>query len=184
MGGAQRWQNRWSIVYELGKLLEVSKNNLGFMYTIGHGLFIKNKFLQEIGGYNENDLNEDNEFGYRLRKEGLKIYPIPFLEKSGFASNLSIYIKQQAVWFNGPLYAFGYFLKSDKNSKNFFLALLNFKAAISWLLSSVFMIFFTLYSVMIDPVIFFLLLILDVLYITGLNIVCDYLLNELRYKKI
>ncbi|MBL1230661.1 hypothetical protein IW492_15635 [Enterococcus sp. BWB1-3] len=86
MGSAQRWQNRWSIIYELGKILEVSKSNFGFIYTIGHGFFITNGFFQELGMYSEDELNEDNEFGYRLRKSGIKIHPIPFLEKVGFFS--------------------------------------------------------------------------------------------------
>ena len=41
MKSAENWQNRWSVVYEMGKYL--NDFVIGFKYCIGHGLFIKKK---------------------------------------------------------------------------------------------------------------------------------------------
>lgn len=43
MKSAENWQNRWSIIYELGKYL--SNRKIEFKYCIGHGLFMKKKIL-------------------------------------------------------------------------------------------------------------------------------------------
>ena len=43
MQSAENWQNRWSIVYEMGKYL--SNRKIEFKYCIGHGLFMKKKIL-------------------------------------------------------------------------------------------------------------------------------------------
>ena len=134
MASAQNWQNRWSLVYELGKYLSKFKK-WNFKYTIGHGFFIYKKDLKKVGYWSDDEINEDNELGFRLLCNKIKIKPVPYLEKAGFAKNLSVYIKQQSIWFNGPLYAFKYFRKmKHKNFYAFCLAILNFKAAVSWLL--------------------------------------------------
>ena len=106
MKSAENWQNRWSIVYEMGKYL--NSNKLEFKYAIGHGLFMKKELLDNYGFFSEKDINEDNEFGYRLRINNIDIKPIPYLEKADFAKTIKIYIKQQSTWVNGPLYAFKY----------------------------------------------------------------------------
>lgn len=140
MGSAQNWQNRWSVVYELGKY--ISKKKLNFTYSIGHGFFIYKSDLDKYGYWSEKEINEDNEFGYRVLINNGKIKPIPFFEQAGFAKNLNIYIKQQSTWFNGPLYAFNYFKRNQKSFRNFLLSCLNFKAAISWLLYPTFSLTF------------------------------------------
>ena len=57
------------------------------------------------------------------------------MEKADFAKNAKIYVKQQSVWINGPLYAFSYYKEYKKTDKkgSFLSAILNFKAAVSWL---------------------------------------------------
>ncbi len=136
MSSAQNWQNRWSVVYELGKY--TSKAKLNFTYSIGHGFFIYKSDLDKYGYWSDTEINEDNEFGYRILINNGKIYSIPFFEQAGFAKNVSVYIKQQSTWFNGPLYAFSYFKKNKKNFHNFLLSCLNFKAAVSWLFYPIF----------------------------------------------
>ena len=96
MKSAQNWQNRWSVVYEMGKYLSDLK--LEFKYCIGHGLFIKKKIFDKIGYLSEDEINEDNEFGYRLNINNISIKPIPFMEHADFANNKKIYIKQQSTW--------------------------------------------------------------------------------------
>lgn len=112
---------------------------LKFNYVIGHGMAFKNEVIKKIGGYPEDEINEDNVLGYSLNKENIAIYAIPILEKIGFAKKTSVYIQQQSVWYNGPLYAFQYFSKIlDRCScfrerlRMFFVACLNFKNALNW----------------------------------------------------
>ena len=76
MSSAQNWQNRWSVVYELGKY--TSKAKLNFTYSIGHGFFIYKTDLDKYGYWSDKEINEDNEFGYRILINNGKIYPIPF----------------------------------------------------------------------------------------------------------
>ncbi len=130
---AQNWQNRWSLIYEMGKYSQ-KHSILNFTYSIGHGFFIYKKDIEKYGYWSDKEINEDNELGYRILSKGGGIKPIPYMERAGFAKNTKIYIKQQSTWFNGPLYAFSYFSKGEKNIKNFILACFNFKAALSWLL--------------------------------------------------
>jgi len=134
MSSAQDWQNRWSVVYEMGKMTNKS-TFMNFTYTIGHGLFIYKKDLAQIGYWSDTFLNEDNELGYRMAVNKFKIRPIPYMEKADFAKNAKIYVKQQSVWINGPLYAFSYYKEYKKTDKkgSFLSAILNFKAAVSWL---------------------------------------------------
>ena len=60
MKSAENWQNRWSVVYEMGKYLNDIK--LEFKYCIGHGLFLKKKIFDKIGYFSESEINEDNAF--------------------------------------------------------------------------------------------------------------------------
>lgn len=77
-------------------------------YVIGHGLYIKVIDLKTLGGFPEDTINEDACLGYLLNCNNIKIIPIPFLEKAESPNKVSIYIKQQTTWFNGPWYAFQY----------------------------------------------------------------------------
>lgn len=175
---AQNWQNRWSIIYEMGKCLKpVGKNN--FIYTIGHGLFIPKSILEKYGYWSENEINEDNEFGYRLVCNNIQIKAIPYLEKADFANSLKIYIKQQSTWVNGPLYAFSYYKKlNNKNLKNLYIALLNYKAFLSWTFFPILFDIIFLMSLYYNLFYSLILMLLIVNYVTTYN----YLINNLLYK--
>lgn len=167
LGSAQHWQNRWSLIYEIGKYLSTSK--IEFKYTIGHGLFLKKSILEKYGYWNDSEINEDNEFGYRLIINNVRIKPIPFLEQAGFAKTKSIYIKQQSTWVNGPLYAFSYYRNNKKNLKNFLITLLNFKAFLSWWLFPTISLIFLILSLLIAFKIFIFMLALLVVYVSIFN---------------
>ena len=177
MKSAENWQNRWSITYEMGKYLNSKK--IQFKYCIGHGLFMKKEIIEKVGFFSEQEINEDNEFGYRLNINNISIKPIPFMEQADFAKNKRIYIKQQSTWVNGPLYAFSYYKKNQKSIKNFLLAILNFKAFISWWLFPLVCYIGLLCSIFVNIYLFVLLLILMIIYVSGIN----YLANRILMKK-
>ena len=179
MKSAQNWQNRWSVVYEMGKYLSDLK--LEFKYCIGHGLFIKKKIFDKIGYLSEDEINEDNEFGYRLNINNISIKPIPFMEHADFANNKKIYIKQQSTWVNGPLYALKYYRNNDKSFKNLILSILNFKAFISWGLFPWICYLSLIFSALYDIRLFIILLFLVIFYITGINYFANKLLINLKY---
>ncbi len=180
---AQNWQNRWSLIYELGKYTKKSGGN-NFVYTIGHGLFLNRNILEKYGYWSENEINEDNEFGYRMLCNGLQIKPIPFLEQAGFANTLKIYIKQQATWVNGPLYAFSYYKKSEKKSiKNLYLAILNFKAFLSWVFFPIIFLSILFISMFYNYTYSIVLLFLIFIYISIFNFLASKLLMKLGYKR-
>lgn len=181
LNSAQKWQNRWSLIYEMGKCLE-HKNFNNFMYTIGHGIFIKKRTLAELGYWSEIFINEDNELGYRATCNGVKIYSIPYLEKCGFAKNIKIYIKQQSVWYNGPLYAFSYIKRLT--IKNVWYACLNFKAALSWLLGPIITFLIILFDLLSKNYFDLMLLIfLLFIYISVINQLVENILDKLDYVK-
>lgn len=177
MQSAENWQNRWSIVYEMGKYL--SNRKIEFKYCIGHGLFMKKKILEKYGYFSEKDINEDNEFGYRLIINKIMIKPIPYLEQADFARNKQIYVKQQSTWVNGPLYAFRYYKNNPKNLKNFIISLLNFKAFLSWLLLPLISYMCVIISLIYNVKIFVIVMLILIFYITGIN----YLSNKILIKK-
>lgn len=181
MKSAENWQNRWSVVYEMGKYL--SNKELEFKYCIGHGLFLKKKIFDKIGYFSENEINEDNEFGYRLNINNISIKPIPFMEQADFAKNKKIYIKQQSTWVNGPLYAFRYFKKNTRTFKNFLLTFLNFKAFLSWWLFPLICYTSIIISAIIDVRLFSITLFLVIFYITAINYFVNKLLFKLNYVK-
>ena len=181
MKSAENWQNRWSVVYEMGKYLNDIK--LEFKYCIGHGLFLKKKIFDKIGCFSESEINEDNEFGYRLNINNISIKPIPFMEQADFARSKKIYIKQQSTWVNGPLYAFNYFKNNTKTIKNFILTVLNFKAFLSWLLFPLICYLGIIFSAIFDIRLFALTLFLVVFYVTGINYFANKLLIKLSYIK-
>lgn len=165
IGSASLWQTRWSINFEIYRVLFQLKlvfylkkiNNIFFKmifesifekmnYVIGHGFFSKSDTLEKIGGFSEATINEDAILGYLLNCNRILIKPIPFFEKADFAPKISIYIKQQAVWFNGPFFAYNYFkiYLSKKSIFDFFdrlrafiLATKLFSMAIYWLISPI-----------------------------------------------
>lgn len=181
MKGAENWQNRWSLIYEMGKYL--SNRKYEFKYCIGHGLFIYKKIFDKIGLFSETEINEDNEFGYRLNINNILIKPIPYMEQADFAKSKKIYIKQQSTWVNGPLYAFKYYNNNAKTINNFILSILNYKAFISWWLFPLFCIILiiltSIYEIVFLPLVLFLIL----FYITGINFFANRLLIRLGYLK-
>lgn len=181
MKSAENWQNRWSITYEMGKYL--SNRSLEFKYCIGHGLFMGKSIIDKIGLFSENDINEDNEFGYRLNINRIKIKPIPYMEKADFAHNTRIYIKQQSTWVNGPLYAFRYFRSNKKTFRNLLLTILNFKAFVSWWLFPLLCYTGLICSAFVDIKLFVTLFFLIVIYVTGINYMANKILIRLGYLK-
>lgn len=178
---AQNWQNRWSLIYEMGKYLKKTGNN-NFIYTIGHGLFLSKDILDTYGYWSEKEINEDNEFGYRLVCNGVQIKPIPFMEKADFAKSLKIYIKQQSTWINGPLYAFSYYRKQqNKSLKSLWLAFLNFKAFISWMLFPILFLIFTIIACLYNYILLIILFALITIYITAFNYLSNNLLIKYKY---
>lgn len=183
LNSAQNWQNRWSLIYEMGKYLKKTGGN-NFIYTIGHGLFLNKNILDKYGYWSQEEINEDNEFGYRLVCNGMQIKPIPYLEKADFANDLKIYIKQQSTWVNGPLYAFSYYRKcKNKNLKNLYLALLNFKAFISWSLFPIAFLCMLVGSLLYSYIYTLIILILMFNYISIYNYLINKLLKKIGYIK-
>ena len=158
----QDWQNRWSIIYETGRYLSNSK--LMFKYCIGHGLFIKKKNLDKYGYLSESEINEDNDFGYRMLINGVKIEPIPFLEKADFAKN-----------------AFSYYRNNNRSLKNLLLSILNFKAFISWWLFPIVSYTFLIISFFVNINYFTTILILLINYLTVYNFLCSCILYKFGY---
>lgn len=131
LNSAALWQTRWTLVFELARVrfqaaLDSAKlpDSIYFIlekmnYVIGHGLYIKVIDLKTLGGFPEDTINEDACLGYLLNCNNIKIIPIPFLEKAESPNRVSIYIKQQTTWFNGPWYAFQYWkCKMKAQGKN------------------------------------------------------------------
>lgn len=185
ISSAQNWQNRWSLIYEMAKYSKKS-GGLNFVYTIGHGMFIHKGDLDKYGYWSDEEINEDNEMGFRLLTNKVQIKNVPYLERAEFAKNMQIYIKQQSTWFNGPLYAFSYYKKLPKEKKNFsslLLACLNFKAAVSWLLYPLLFLFVTIAFLFIDPIFALVTLSLEIFYVSFLNLLCKRLLIKYGYIK-
>ncbi|WP_025681356.1 glycosyltransferase [Paenibacillus massiliensis] len=130
ISSAAQWQNRWSVLFELTRvryqvafvrlwsrlphslgpiksMLEIIAEKMN--YVIGHGFYAHNEVLGRMGGFPEENINEDACLGYRLNVHRIPIYPVPILEQAEFTNRISVYIRQQSVWFNGPFHAFKYF---------------------------------------------------------------------------
>jgi len=70
-------QSRWTLAHEMARLLRQSgKDNIfskmANAHCVGHGLIIKFKTLNKIGGFPEETMNEDLALGYLLRTKELK----------------------------------------------------------------------------------------------------------------
>lgn len=193
------WQNRWMFSYELPKVLEESRKDsiFNFNYVIGHGLIFRKEIFDKFEHFSESDINEDNVLGYVLSIKHIPIYTIPYLEKVDFAFDTKAYLIQQETWFNGPLYAYKYYLDSRRKFLNgslklrlFWIASLNFRAALNWLFFPMLCIFWILLlSITGRWEHLFLLILLIILYVKGINEISNYYLkrylsNEYECKKI
>ena len=162
---ASLWQTRWSLTFEMFRIrqqelmLKLYKKNIipkfiyiifeKMNYVIGHGFFMDMDLLEEIGGFPEETINEDAFLGYIIDNYNIKIEAVPYLEKADFAPKTSIYVKQQATWVNGPIYAFSYYslykekhnLKSGEKIRALFLAFKLFLHFIYWILSPYLLLF-------------------------------------------
>lgn len=186
---AVMWQNRWSLAYELPRAANQYEFGIKkFNYTIGHGLFFYNKTINDIGLFSESHINEDNVLGYELSNNNIRIYPIPFLEKIDFAYNISVYVKQQAVWFNEPLYAFNYFVDKKNERKNFLKQFItscqNFKNALNWFAFELLTFILLIYLVVSGNMVCFLLLLAAMLfYVICPNMIAEKILYVNGYIK-
>jgi len=115
------WQTRWSLHFELGRTLwsktlassgarwqPVALIVRPLLYTIGHGLFLRPDCWHELSGFPEDEINEDAFLGLQLRLAGYRVQTIPYLEAALPPPSVGAYLRQQAVWFNGPARAWHY----------------------------------------------------------------------------
>lgn len=158
INSAALWQNRWSLLFEYARarfqiglerlLKRLPSKFYGLLtllfgkmnYVIGHGLFIRLDTITQEGGFSELTINEDAYLGLCLCNDETSIYPLPYFESAEFTNKLCTYIRQQAVWFNGPLYAFQYLFlywkrKTNKCLNHFSNAFKLFLHSIYWLCS-------------------------------------------------
>lgn len=123
------WQTKWTLHFELGRVLvdqwlrrrlyhwgRIRKVLLPFNYVIGHGLFMSSATWRQAGGFPEDEICEDAFLSLILYGMNKEVTPLPFLEEVDFAPTLGIYLKQQAVWYCGPMYAPRYFVKLLRRS--------------------------------------------------------------------
>lgn len=127
------WQNRWTLHFELGRLLfdqmvlktfynryapKLSRLLRPLHYVIGHGLFFDYSVYKDVSGFAEDETNEDAFLGYIMYTKGYELSTVPCLEKADIAKSIKVYLKQQSVWFNGPFMAFKYFFRLLKKQNN------------------------------------------------------------------
>ncbi|MBV9756863.1 MAG: hypothetical protein JO047_07400, partial [Alphaproteobacteria bacterium] len=118
------WQTRWSLHFELGRTLIAEalpwrRGALGaaaalvrpMLYAIGHGLFLRAGCWRELSGFPEDEVNEDAFLGLQLRLAGYRMRSVPFLEPALPPPAIGVYLRQQAVWYNGPARAWHYWRK-------------------------------------------------------------------------
>jgi hypothetical protein len=193
------WQSRWALHFELGRVLlsnklkwllslKLLKLFRSFHYVIGHGLFFSYQTWVDSKEFPEDQINEDACFGLKLYILNKKIKPINSLEKADFAERISIYSKQQSVWFNGPLFAFNY-LDKDLREKNF-SELVNalmgslklFSHALYWIGGPIFIYSYLFYLIIYCPISYSLVWFLLIIYHSFfLNILTHRTLDKLGY---
>lgn len=106
-------------------------------HVVGHGLFIRYDYLQQIGGFNINFWCEDIYLSFYLKSKAIPIYPINEVEYGESPKQISILIKQNGNWFktlseNTKIYKE---LHDTSNRTLSFLYLCNqVRGAIAWVL--------------------------------------------------
>jgi len=140
-------QTRFSLVHELPRLRRtISKNILIREYAnahcIGHGLFIPNKKLNELGNFSEDTMTEDLFLGFLIRATGNSIVPIPYFENIDSPTSLLRNLRQKYIWYWGPMYYpyyYKHFRKKFSDGKDFLRSMLlmvqGMLSAFAWTLS-------------------------------------------------
>ena len=153
------WQTRWSITFEMARVLiqnhfsrlvmpRFLKIHLEKMnYIIGHGFFINAKLLHWLGGFPQNTINEDACLGYLINCNDIRMSESP--------DKMNVYLNQQDTWYNGPIYAFKYYrlYKKKENCDRYRCLLFAFKLflhAIYWIAAPLILYFACM--VMIDSI--------------------------------
>lgn len=99
-------QTKWALGFEY-PLYAIYNNRVltgkirPLVYCIGHGLFVKNSFLNKIGGFPIINKNDDLSFGYLLSTLGEPLIPIPDLDVCNISFNFIETIKQYEFWSKG-----------------------------------------------------------------------------------
>ena len=140
-------QTRFSLVHELPRLRRtISKNILIREYAnahcIGHGLFIPNKKLNELGNFSEDTMTKDLFLGFLIRATGNSIVPIPYFENIDSPTSLLRNLRQKYIWYWGPMYYpyyYKHFRKKFSDGKDFLRSMLlmvqGMLSAFAWTLS-------------------------------------------------
>lgn len=142
------WQSRWSVTFELFRVLFQRRLACQKMptiigdcfekmnYVIGHGFFINADTLIAIGGFPQNTINEDACLGYIINCNKIEIVPIPFFEVAESPNRLKVYINQQDTWYNGPSKAFEYYKYNKyRGLRPIILSIKLFLHAIYWVVA-------------------------------------------------
>lgn len=152
------WQTRWSVGFEMAHALiglKLCKKNIWYMnYCIGHGLFFDLQTYEQIGGFEEQTLNEDAVFGLQACLNNIQIIPIPWLESSDSPDFLSSLFRQKITWVYGPGQAFYYGKLIKERSQRFkdnsirlsVLCLQLFEHAVRWVVMPILVIFAIIFS--------------------------------------
>lgn len=120
-----------------GLVNSVLSSNLLRNHVVGHGLFIRYDYLEQIGGFTTKYWCEDIYLSFYLRSSGVQIHALNSVEIGEAPRTLKILIKQNANWFKTLSETFN-ISKSLSNSgmKNKFrskLFLLNqLRGAVAW----------------------------------------------------
>lgn len=155
--------SRWTMAHEIPRLLRQSfwinhfRRRFFLSHCVGHGLFLRGDFLQEIKAMPDTTVTEDLFFGYVLSLLGESINPVPVLEMAEAPTTISAALKQKYVWFFGPLDHFSYEKFAKKNFSDYtqitvmrWLTLQGIIPAIAWLLMGWLFIFVLIYPIAVD----------------------------------
>jgi len=100
------FETRWALGHEI-RTMRASTRELPdwrapYAYCVGHGMFIRQDFLNLTGGFPEP--NEDVPMGHRLSLAGIPIHPLPAYDICDVAPSFKGLVVQSGRWFsNAPL---------------------------------------------------------------------------------
>lgn len=172
--GAAWWQCRWSFGWEiphtrdhavfLARYRDRKINSFdslsqeSMVYTIGHGLFVKDEILQTTGLFPEATMNEDAGFGLLLNWKRIPINLLGHLDRASIPESVAVLRKQKCTWYWGVLQAFSYpkhfpdFEKID--CRLFHLSFSLFLQAVCWFVNPAMIAASLLSGLMLGPVYF------------------------------